>query len=66
MLVSESKKMSLMNLPRAPEAGLSEPVLAHEMALYVKHELTAAESTERHARIYRSHLFQFEEAAGPA
>ena len=49
-----------------PEAGLSEPVLAHEMALYVKHELTASEAIECDARIYCSHLFQLEEAASPA
>jgi hypothetical protein len=36
------------------------------MALYVKHELMAAEPIKRDARFYRSHLFQLEEAARPA
>ncbi len=66
MSVSESKKMSFDELLGAPKPGLSEPMLAHEMALYVKHELTTVEPIVRDARIDCSHLVQFEEAASPA
>jgi hypothetical protein len=51
---------------RAPEAGPPEPVLAHEMALYVEHELAAPEPLERDARVDRRHLFQLEKSAGSA